>query len=82
MVTKALATVSGIDPNVVAHRMMGNWEPSAQWYEQLIAAETADAMASTPYPFYLAYPIQEEVDSLGDIKDFQISGNGMAYALR
>ncbi len=72
MVTKALATVSGIDPNVVAHRMMGNWEPSAQWYEQLIAAETADALASTPYPFYLAYPIQEEVDSLGDIKDFQI----------
>lgn len=72
MVTKALATVSGIDPNVVAHRMMGNWEPSAQWYEQLIAKETADALASTPYPFYLAYPVQEEVDSLGDIKDFQI----------
>lgn len=72
MVTKALSTVSGIDANVVAHRMMGNWEPSAQWYEQLIAQETADAMASTPYPFYLAYPIQEEVDTLGDIADFQI----------
>lgn len=72
MVTKALAVVSGIDPNVVAHRMMGNWEPSAQWYEQLIAQETGDAMASTPYPFYLAYPIQEEVSNLGEIQDFQI----------
>jgi DNA ligase-1 len=72
IVTKALAAVSCIDPNVVAHRMMGNWEPSAQWYEQLIAQETGDAMASTPYPFYLAYPIQEEVSNLGEIQDFQI----------
>lgn len=72
MVTKALASVSCIDPNVVAHRMMGNWEPSARWYEELIAKETADARASTPYPFYLAYPLQEEVSTLGDIKDFQI----------
>ncbi|CAN5295480.1 ATP-dependent DNA ligase [soil metagenome] len=72
MVTKALATVSGIDANVVAHRMMGNWEPTAQWYEQLIAKETADALVSTPYPFYLAYPLQDEVESLGDIKDFQV----------
>lgn len=72
MVTKAIAVASGIDPNVVTHRMMGNWEPSAQWYEQLIAKETGDAKASTPYPFYLAYPIQEEVSSLGDISDFLI----------
>ncbi|MDP3507467.1 MAG: ATP-dependent DNA ligase [Candidatus Melainabacteria bacterium] len=72
MVIKALANVSCIDPNVVAHRLMGNWEPSAQWYERLIAQETADAMSSTPYPFYLAYPIQEEVSTLGDIEDFQI----------
>jgi DNA ligase-1 len=72
MVTKAIAVASGIDPNVVTHRMMGNWEPSAQWYEQLISQETGDAKASTPYPFYLAYPIQEEVSSLGDISDFLI----------
>ena len=72
MVTKALATVSGIDANVVAHRMMGDWQPTAQWYEQLIAKETADAMASTPYPFYLAYALQDEVESLGDIKEFQV----------
>lgn len=72
MVIKALANVSCIDPNVVAHRMMGNWEPSAQWYERLIAKETDDAMSSTPYPFYLAYPMQEEVSTLGDIEDFQI----------
>jgi len=72
MVTKALATVSNIDANVVAHRLMGHWEPTPQWYANLLALETEDAAVSTPYPFYLAYPLQDEPETLGDINEFQI----------
>jgi DNA ligase-1 len=72
MVTKALATVSDLDANVVAHRLMGTWEPSAAWYEQLVAQETGDTLVSTPYPFYLAYPLQEEIETLGAPSEFQI----------
>ena len=72
LVVRALAQVSGIDGNVIAHRMMGDWSPSPDFYSQLIAKESADADISRPYPFFLAYPIEGAIDQLGDIAEWQI----------
>ena len=72
LVVRALAQVSGIDGNVIAHRMMGDWAPTPDFYTQLIAAESADTDISRPYPFFLAYPIEGEIGQLGDIADWQI----------
>ncbi len=72
LVVRALAQVSGVDGNVIAHRMMGDWSPSPDFYTQLIAKESADADISRPYPFFLAYPIEGEIGQLGDIGDWQI----------
>lgn len=72
LVTRALAKVSGVEQPAVAHRLMGTWEPTAAFYEQLLAADTRDADASQPYPFFLAYPIESNAEAeLGAIDAWQ-----------
>lgn len=83
LVVKALAQVSGVSDAVIAHRLMGEWQPMPAFFTQLIATETEDADISRPYPFFLAYPIEERLknyetqqgqalqDFLGDINDWQ-----------
>ena len=71
LVTRALAEVGGLDPSVVAHRMMGDWEPSSNFLAQLLAQDPADADLSRPYPFFLAYPLDHPPESLGDLSQWQ-----------
>ncbi|WP_309671122.1 ATP-dependent DNA ligase [Gemmatimonas sp.] len=72
LVVRALAQVSGINAETIAHRLMGQWEPSAAWFTQLVATETTDADWSRPYPFYLAYPLEAELESLGAPDEWQL----------
>ncbi|HVL46497.1 MAG TPA: ATP-dependent DNA ligase, partial [Acidovorax sp.] len=70
-VTQALATVSGLEPKRIAHRLMGytqiGRQPQASDYQALIApvdddANTPDAAdAGQPYPFFLAHPFNQPV---------------------
>jgi DNA ligase-1 len=59
LVIKALAEISGIDASTLTHRIMGNWQPETYSYQQLIQEQDAADNVSRPYPFFLAYPIQE-----------------------
>jgi DNA ligase-1 len=73
LVIRALAEVSGLESAVIAHRLMGTWQPSADFFESLLAHDTEDTDISRPYPFFLAYPIENDVESqLGDIAQWQI----------
>lgn len=65
LVVKALAQVAGLSTEVISHRLMGDWQPDAAYYKQLIAKETEDADVSRPYPFFLAYPLEGEPSDLG-----------------
>ena len=71
LVVRALATVSGIEDEVIAHRLMGAWEPTPELYERLVGSDTADADQSRPYPFYLAYPLEQPLDALGQPGEWQ-----------
>jgi DNA ligase-1 len=71
LVTRALAAVSGLDAPVVAHRLMGDWSPTAAFYSSLVAAEAGDTNVSQPYPFYLAHPLDGTPEQLGDIAEWQ-----------
>ena len=66
LAVRALAQQAGLDPGVVAHRLMGAWEPTAQGFRQLVARDVHDADLSRPYPFFLASPLEEPPASLGD----------------
>ncbi len=75
-VTRALATVSGIDAKIVAHRLMGYTDgrarPSAATYRALIAppasgeaegnASASHELRGQPYPFFLAHALNEPVE--------------------
>lgn len=70
LVTRALAQALNAEPDVVAHRLMGHWQPSQDFYEGLRHPDTSDAEASRPYPFFLAYPLDDEPRSLGRLDDW------------
>jgi DNA ligase-1 len=67
LVERALAQVAGVPQPVVAHRLMGTWEPTAPFYESLFSPGAEDEEdASRPYPFYLASPLEAPVETLGE----------------
>jgi DNA ligase 1 len=65
LAVRALAQHAGLDPGVVAHRLMGSWEPTAAGFAGLIARDARDADLSRPYPFFLASPLTDGPASLG-----------------
>ncbi|MCO4098004.1 MAG: ATP-dependent DNA ligase [Gemmatimonas sp.] len=72
LVVRALAQVSSLTTETIAHRLMGQWEPTAPWYTQLVGTETTDADWSRPYPFFLAYPLELPPESLGTTSEWQV----------
>ncbi|MDQ3798486.1 MAG: ATP-dependent DNA ligase [Acidobacteriota bacterium] len=72
LVVRALAQVAGIEKEIIAHRLMGSWSPSADFYLSLIeGAPSSDADLSRPYPFHLAHQIDFPLEDLGAISDWQ-----------
>ena len=72
IVTRAIAEYAGVASDVISHRLMGTWKPTPTFFERLVSLEVQDTLASQPYPFCLAHPIDIELgpESLGDAKDF------------
>lgn len=71
LLTRALAQSSGVAEAVIAHRLMGAWEPTPEFRATLFAAETKGEDVSRPYPFFLAYPLEDEPAVLGEIGEWQ-----------
>lgn len=59
LVIKSIFEVSGIDVPTLSHRLMGSWTVENLTYTALIGNQNAAEYNSRPYPFFLAYPIQE-----------------------
>jgi DNA ligase-1 len=72
LVVRALAQVVGLDPAVMAHRVMGHWEPTAADYLRLLDPNSEPTDHTQPYPFYLAYPLEGEPDTLGPRHKWQV----------
>ena len=72
LVIRALAQASGLEATTIAHRLMGAWTPTPEFYQALFSAEDSAAQVSRPYPYCLAHPIAGEVSELGEIAAWQI----------
>jgi DNA ligase 1 len=70
LVIRSLAEISGVDEGVIAHRLMGSWEPTPEFFQRLLAPDTRDADVSRPYPFFLAHPLEDQPQALGDIAEW------------
>jgi DNA ligase-1 len=72
LAVRALAETAGLETTVIAARLMGDWSPTASWYESILSHETSDDDRSRPHPFFLASPVDGDPSALGDIRDWQI----------
>jgi DNA ligase-1 len=72
LVIRAVAEVAGVTAAAAAHRLMGDWQPSAEFWRGLLAPDTNATDISRPYPFCLAYPLEGSVDDLGDINQWRV----------
>ena len=67
LMTRALAKATEIDEDILAYKLMGNWDPNLISFQKLILEENESDYLSKPYPFYLAYAIENKVEDLGDV---------------
>ncbi|MCE3279658.1 MAG: ATP-dependent ligase [Bacteroidetes bacterium] len=72
LVIKALAKQYHLEENVVSHRLTGKWNPATITLKELLFADNANDDHSKPYPFYLAYQLEQLPEELGDINEWQI----------
>lgn len=72
LVVRALTQVSGIEKEIIAHRLMGTWSPNADFYLNMLEASAEDADLSRPYPFHLAHQLDFPLEELGEISDWQV----------
>jgi DNA ligase-1 len=70
LMTKALSKAENVDEDTLAYKLMGNWNPNTISFQELILDEKNSDYLSKPYPFYLAYPIEGAVSSLGNPEDW------------
>ena len=66
LVARAVAEYADLPRDVITHRLMGNWQPSAQFFEELVNPDIDADLSARPYPFYLASPLETDPAALGD----------------
>lgn len=71
MIVNALAKTINLGPTLIAHRISGNWDPVTTGFKQLLSDEAGTFDYSKPYPFYLAYAINAQINDLGKEEDWQ-----------
>ncbi len=71
LMCRALSKSTGIDENILAHRLMGNWNADNTTFQQLVIDAKDDDDHSRPYPFFLAYALETDPDELGDTSAWQ-----------
>lgn len=69
LMTRALSKATGIEEDVLAYRLMGNWDPQQISFQDLVVEPRAEDQLSKPYPFFLAHALEDaffEEESAGD----------------
>ncbi|MBP0484198.1 ATP-dependent DNA ligase [Sagittula salina] len=71
LMTRALAQATGQDEATLALKLMGKWTPETTSFHALIEADDPQADLSRPYPFYLAYQLEDAPEALGTPDEWQ-----------
>jgi len=72
LMTRALSKATEIDEDILAYKLMGNWDPNSISFQELVLEENESDYLSKPYPFYLAYAIEGEAEDLGDVTEWSV----------
>ncbi len=71
LLINALSKYSGVETAVLMHSIMGKWKVEEERFDDLIQGTHINPDASKPYPFCLAYPLDKDVEELGDRGNWQ-----------
>ena len=71
MMVNALAKKITLSASVIAHRISGNWDPATTKFQELLLEQEAPVDFSRPYPFYLAYALDQDPQQLGAPEEWQ-----------
>ena len=72
LMIRALSKAVKIDENILAHRLMGQWTPETTTFDELIIHPNPEDQISQPYPFFLAYAIEEDFLNKENVTDWHI----------
>ena len=62
LITKSISKLINLDEAIISHRLMGDWEPSAQSYKFLINKKIdLEELNYKPYPFLLANTFEKKI---------------------
>jgi DNA ligase 1 len=73
LVIRGLSQLSEIPTDIIAQRLMGEWQPTADFFAHLVNQEldADETPIARPYPFHLAHQIDFSLEDLGDIRAWQ-----------
>jgi DNA ligase-1 len=71
MVINALSKVYQLDAQIITHQISGNWDTETITLDMLIKGDLAKTDVSKPYPFYLAYALENDLKELGNPTEWQ-----------
>jgi DNA ligase-1 len=73
LVIRALSQINDIPTDIIVQRLMGDWQPTAEFYEKVISSEmdADEKPIARPFPFHLAHQIDFPLEKLGEIEDWQ-----------
>lgn len=72
LVTRSLSEAFHVPTDHIAHRLMGNWTPSAEFFQRLTSPDAEGGFDGQPFPFCLANPIEKDPAVLGSSSDYLV----------
>ena len=73
LVVHALAERAGVEVPIMAHRLAGRWQPTAESYLKIIHGNVdSRPEAARTHPFFLASPMEGEPAALGNLAEWQV----------
>lgn len=70
LMTKALSQSTGIEQDVLAYKLMGNWTAQNTTFQSLVLEKNEEDYLSKPFPFYLAHAVEGDLSELGLANDW------------
>ncbi|MDP1835044.1 MAG: ATP-dependent DNA ligase [Chlamydiales bacterium] len=61
---RALSQALDVPKEAISQKLMGSWTPTAEFFDSLRTSQHTASL--NPYPFYLASPLEGELEVLGD----------------
>ena len=73
LVMRALSGLSEIPTDIIAQRLMGEWQPTGEFFARVVSSELAeeDTPIARPFPFHLAHQADFPIADLGNLADWQ-----------